>query len=116
MSRRMPAMIRVQRMRCTGGPRGTPRIDGEQAEACAKGCNACVARVAREGHPGSTVSRRGAAQKETSPMQAATTSIAGRPAFVLEVLGAAAVYFVTARLGLELAVVAPQVSIIWPAT
>jgi signal transduction histidine kinase len=49
-------------------------------------------------------------------MQAATTSIAGRPAFVLEVLGAAAVYFVTARLGLELAVVSRQVSIIWPAT
>jgi hypothetical protein len=22
---------RVQRMRCTGGPRGTPRIDGERA-------------------------------------------------------------------------------------
>jgi hypothetical protein len=24
-------------MRCTGGPQGTPRIDGEQANACAKG-------------------------------------------------------------------------------
>ena len=49
-------------------------------------------------------------------MQAATTSIAGRPRFVLEVLGATVVYFATARLGLELAVVAKQVSIIWPAT
>ena len=39
-----------------------------------------------------------------------------RPAFALEVLGAAAVYFAAARLGLELAVVARQVSIIWPAT
>src|SRR6202022_2227290 len=36
--------------------------------------------------------------------------------FALEVLGAAAAFFATARLGLELAVVAPQVSIIWPAT
>src|ERR1700730_12310179 len=49
-------------------------------------------------------------------MQAATTSTAGRLAYALEVLGAAAVYFATARLGLELAVVAQQVSIIWPAT
>src|SRR5260221_12924859 len=24
-------------MRCTGGPRGAPRIDGERANACAKG-------------------------------------------------------------------------------
>jgi hypothetical protein len=30
----------------------------------AKGCNACVARVAREGHPGSTVSRRTPAQEK----------------------------------------------------
>ena len=49
-------------------------------------------------------------------MQAATKSIAGRPAFVLEVLVAAAVYCAAARLGLELAFVARQVSIIWPAT
>jgi signal transduction histidine kinase len=49
-------------------------------------------------------------------MQAATTSTAGRLAFALEVLGAAAVYFATARLGLDLAVVAKQVSVIWPAT
>jgi signal transduction histidine kinase len=49
-------------------------------------------------------------------MQAATTSTAGRPAFALEVLAAAILYFATARLGLELAVVARQVSIIWPAT
>jgi signal transduction histidine kinase/CheY-like chemotaxis protein len=49
-------------------------------------------------------------------MQAATPSTAGRPAFVLEVLAGAAVYFVAARLGLELAVVARQVSVIWPAT
>jgi signal transduction histidine kinase len=49
-------------------------------------------------------------------MQAATTSTASRPAFALEVLAAAAVYFATARLGLELAVVARQVSVIWPAT
>jgi signal transduction histidine kinase/CheY-like chemotaxis protein len=46
----------------------------------------------------------------------ATTSSARRPAFVFEVLAAAIVYFATARLGLELAVVARQVSIIWPAT
>jgi signal transduction histidine kinase len=52
----------------------------------------------------------------TLAMQAATPSISVRPAFVLEVLGAALVYFATARLGLELAVVARQVSIIWPAT
>ena len=49
-------------------------------------------------------------------MQAATTSIAGRPAYALEVLGAALVYYATARLGLDLAVVAKQVSVIWPAT
>src|SRR5579864_7190876 len=49
-------------------------------------------------------------------MQPAPTSIARRPAFVFEVLAAAIVYFATARLGLELAVVARQVSIIWPAT
>jgi signal transduction histidine kinase len=49
-------------------------------------------------------------------MHAATPSNAGRPAYALEVLGAAAVYFATARLGLDLAVVARQVSIIWPAT
>lgn len=48
-------------------------------------------------------------------MQASLTN-AGRPAFALEVLGAATVYFAAARLGLELAVVAKQVSIIWPAT
>src|SRR5690348_2254849 len=48
-------------------------------------------------------------------MQAATTSTESRPAFALEVLAAAAVYFATARLGLELAVVARQVSVIWPA-
>jgi integral membrane sensor domain MASE1 len=46
----------------------------------------------------------------------AATSSARRPAFVFEVLAAAIVYFATARLGLELAVVARQVSIIWPAT
>ncbi len=45
-----------------------------------------------------------------------STSLAGRSAFALEVLGAAALYFATARLGLELAVVARQVSVIWPAT
>lgn len=49
-------------------------------------------------------------------MKRALVSRAGRPAFVLEVLAAAILYFVTARLGLELAVVARQVSIIWPAT
>jgi signal transduction histidine kinase len=46
----------------------------------------------------------------------APTSTERRPAFVFEVLAAAIVYFATARLGLELAVVARQVSIIWPAT
>jgi integral membrane sensor domain MASE1 len=49
-------------------------------------------------------------------MQAATTSIASRSAFALEVLGAAVVYGASARLGLKLAVVAHEVSIIWPAT
>ncbi len=49
-------------------------------------------------------------------MKPARPSIAGRPAFVLEVLAAAVVYFATARLGLELAIVARQVSVIWPAT
>jgi signal transduction histidine kinase/CheY-like chemotaxis protein len=39
-----------------------------------------------------------------------------RPAYIIEVLAAAIVYFATSRLGLELAVVARQVSIIWPAT
>ncbi len=46
----------------------------------------------------------------------ATASIARRPAYIIEVLLAAIVYFATCRLGLELAVVARQVSIIWPAT
>jgi len=46
----------------------------------------------------------------------ATAPNARRPAFVFEVLAAATVYFATARLGLELAVVARPVSIIWPAT
>jgi hypothetical protein len=41
-----------------------PWIDGEQANACAKGCVACDARAAREGCPGSTVSRQTPAQKE----------------------------------------------------
>ncbi len=41
---------------------------------------------------------------------------ASRSAFALEVVIAAAVYFATARLALELAVVARQVSVIWPAT
>jgi signal transduction histidine kinase len=44
------------------------------------------------------------------------TSIARRPAFMVEVAAAAIVYCAIARLGLELAVVARQVSIIWPAT
>jgi signal transduction histidine kinase len=77
-------------MRRTGSARAVPRIDSEQANACVKG--------------------------EEPAMKAATTSIAGQPAFALEVLGAAAVYFATARLGLDLAVVAKQVSVIWPAT
>jgi signal transduction histidine kinase/CheY-like chemotaxis protein len=64
-------------------------MDDEQANACARGERA---------------------------MHAATTSTAGRPAFAIEVLAAAGLYFATARLGLELAVVARQVSIIWPAT
>ena len=45
-----------------------------------------------------------------------TASNARRPAYIIEVLAAAVVYFATSRLGLELAVVAKQVSIIWPAT
>src|ERR1700736_1917583 len=46
----------------------TSRTDGEQANACARGCNACVARVTREGHPGSTVSGRMPAQEEKAQM------------------------------------------------
>src|SRR5882757_6663029 len=46
----------------------------------------------------------------------ATASNARRPAYIIEVLAAAIVYFATARLGLDLAVVAKQVSVIWPAT
>jgi signal transduction histidine kinase/CheY-like chemotaxis protein len=46
----------------------------------------------------------------------ATASNARRAAFIIEVIAAAIVYCATARLGLELAVMAPQVSIIWPAT
>jgi signal transduction histidine kinase/CheY-like chemotaxis protein len=49
-------------------------------------------------------------------MPSDTTSIARRPAFMFEVAAAAVVYCAIARLGLELAVVARQVSIIWPAT
>ena len=49
-------------------------------------------------------------------MQASLTSNAGRPAWALEVLAVATLYCAVARLGLELAVVARQVSIIWPAT
>jgi hypothetical protein len=56
VAERLNKDFRVQHMCCTGGPRGTPRIDGERANARVTGCNACVARVAREGHPGSTVS------------------------------------------------------------
>jgi signal transduction histidine kinase len=55
-------------------------------------------------------------QKETLTQQAATPSSVRQPAFALELLGAAVLYFATARLGLDLAVVAKQVSIIWPAT
>src|SRR3979490_696467 len=50
-------------------------------------------------------------------MQSLVTASNGRrPAYIIEVLAAAIVYFATSRLGLELAVVARQVSIIWPAT
>jgi len=59
----------------------------------AKGCDACVARVAREGHP----DRReqcDACVNETRMQWPALHS--GRPAFALEVLGAAAVYFAVA--------------------
>jgi signal transduction histidine kinase len=49
-------------------------------------------------------------------MPSGSTSIARRPAFTFEVAAAAIVYCAIARLGLELAVVARQVSIIWPAT
>src|SRR3979411_696606 len=52
-------------MRRTGNPRGMPWIDGEQANARAEGCAACGARAIREECPGSTVSRRMPAQKET---------------------------------------------------
>ena len=52
-------------MRRTGSARAMPRIDGEQANACAEGCDACVARAARERCPGSTASGRMPAQKET---------------------------------------------------
>ena len=49
-------------------------------------------------------------------MKPAIPFATGRPAFFLEILVGALVYFTTARLGLGLAVVARQVSIIWPAT
>jgi signal transduction histidine kinase/CheY-like chemotaxis protein len=50
-------------------------------------------------------------------MQSLVTASNGRrPAYIIEVLAAAIVYCATSRLGLELAVVAKQVSIIWPAT
>jgi signal transduction histidine kinase len=55
-------------------------------------------------------------EPETRAAISTRTSTAGRPPFALEVLVAAVVYFATARLGLKLAVVAPVVSIIWPAT
>ncbi|HEY6484197.1 MAG TPA: MASE1 domain-containing protein [Steroidobacteraceae bacterium] len=48
--------------------------------------------------------------------QASRMWMAPRPALALEMLAAALFYFVVAKLGLELAVVSRQVSIIWPAT
>ena len=55
-------------------------------------------------------------EPETRAAISTRTSTAGRTPFALEVPVAAVVYFATARLGLKLAVVAPVVSIIWPAT
>ena len=42
----------------TGDTRVAPRIDGEQAQLAQKGATHGVARVTREWHPGSTVSKR----------------------------------------------------------
>ncbi|MDB6106037.1 MAG: hypothetical protein JWO52_6036 [Gammaproteobacteria bacterium] len=50
-------------MRRTGWPRGQPRTDDEQANACAGGCDASGARVGREDNPGPTMSRRTPAQE-----------------------------------------------------
>src|SRR2546426_793884 len=56
-------------MRRTGGLGGTPWTDGEQANACGNGCDVCVARVAWEGHPGPTVSRRMPAETEGEKLE-----------------------------------------------
>src|SRR3954471_19726118 len=55
-------------MRHTADPQGLARIDGEQANACAKGWAACGTRPTRKGWPGSTVSRQTPAQKEKIAM------------------------------------------------
>src|SRR6266576_1567594 len=53
------------RRRDAPGRRGTrPRVRVSWAVGH-RGCNTCVARVTREGHPGSTVSRRTPAQEQT---------------------------------------------------
>src|SRR6267154_987390 len=65
----------VRRMRRTGSPRGLHWIEGEQANACAEGCNACVARAARERCPGSRVSRRTPAQKEKTMNRRASPAV-----------------------------------------
>jgi len=49
-------------------------------------------------------------------MQASTSSIGVRPAWALEFLGATVAYYAAASLGLQMAMVAKQVSVIWPAT
>ena len=49
-----------------GQPARDALVDDEQATACAGGCDARVARVAREGHPGSTVSGRRPRRRRTA--------------------------------------------------
>src|SRR5260370_11040311 len=75
---------RVRRMRGTGGPRGTPRIDGERADARAKGCG-----HARTGDPRGTPRIDG----ERADARAKGDSMLG--AIITLLLVAAAAYAVT---------------------
>jgi hypothetical protein len=58
-------------VRCANVIEAHQIVGGNMLAQCLKlahergGCNACVARVAREGHPGSTASRRMPAQEAT---------------------------------------------------
>jgi len=57
----------------------TDEHQAEQANACAEGCDACVARATRERCPGSTVSRRMPAQKETEMIHEIDRELEGSP-------------------------------------